>query len=282
MSEREPAGSIIERFRGTEWETPQAPPPRPPSRGRFPIVLVVGVLVLGIGLVTGIAFLSGQPPGRTGISGTPTRNPFVTPRVPDSIRVLELFWATVRDPDLSYHLEGSGEFQSEAFTTSFELSLEVVGDDYTGTVNTIGGTGFAEIIRLDGVVYARRTGEDWVSRRTSDAGLRQDPFMGLAGRRELVYDDEALEDGETHHRLVSTQFYAPSVARMLDLGAFRVSQPKTLTLELIVTDEGVPLRATFNLLVEGSAVDGLAPMEGHAEYAFTDVGVPVVVATPAP
>jgi hypothetical protein len=241
-------------------------------------MVIIGVAVGGIAILASTLGSSGNPRGEAQF----LPDDGITPRVPDSIRVLDAFWAVVRDRELTYHLEGTGDFQSDAFDTSFELSLDVAGDDYTGTVNTIGGTGFAEIIRLDGVVYARQSGQDWISRRTSDAGLRQDPFMGLGGRRELVYDGTLVEDGATYHRLVSTDFYAPSVARMLDLAAFHVSEPQTRTLEIIVTDEGVPLRATFNLQVEGSAVDGVAPIIGHAEYTFTDVGVPIVVSTPAP
>jgi hypothetical protein len=280
MSEREPPGSIIERFRGTEWESPAPTPAPPPRRGHGLIVLLVAILAIG-GLIVGVVtFLPGLPGNDA--PGSVTRNPDITPRVPDSIRVLEAFWSTVRDPDLTYHLEGTGEFRSDEFSTSFELSLDVDGDDFTGTVNTVGGSGLAEIIRLDGVVYARPDGQDWISRRTSDAGLRQDPFMGLDGRRELVYDERIVEGGVTLHRLITTEFYAPSVARMLDLAAFRVSQPMTRTLDLVVTDDGTPLRAIFTLFVEGSAVDGLEPIEGRADYAFTDVGLPVVVATPAP
>jgi hypothetical protein len=281
MSEREPPGSIIERFRGTEWAAPEPPPPPPPQRGRGGLTLALAVLVVG-GTVGAVLFLASNL-GSRGPGREPQFLPDdgITPRVPDSIRVLEAFWSTIRDPELTYHLEGTGEFRGD-FTTSFELSLDIAGDDFTGTVNTSGGTGFAEIIRLEGVVYARPTGQEWISRRTSDADLRQDPFMGLDGRRELVYDAAVAEDGATHHRLVSTSFYAPSVARMLDLGGFRTSRPTTRTLELLVTDAGVPLRATFTLVVEGSAVDGLAPMAGEAAYTFTNFGMPVVVATPAP
>jgi len=280
MSDREPPGSIIERFRGTEWESPPpAPMAPPPRRGGGLAVLLVAIVAIG-GLIVGVVavlprFQGGEP------TGPALRDPDITPRVPDSIRVLEAFWAVVRDPELTYHLEGIGSSHSEDFDSSFELSLDIAGDDFTGTVNTIGGSGFAEIIRLDHVVYIRQPGEDWILGRTNDAALRQDPFMGLTGRRELVYDERLIEDGLVLHRLVTTEWYAPSVERMLDLGAFRFPT-KVRSLELFVTDDGVPVRATFTCIVEGSLVDGIPHFEGTAEYTFSGVGEAVVIQTPSP
>lgn len=280
MSERQPAGSIIERFRGTEWETPPPAPPPRPSRGGGPlVVLVVAIVAIG-GLVFGVVVvLPGLlgPPAPTHV----VANPDVTPRVPDSIRVLEAFWEVARDPELSYHLEGSGSSHAEGFDASFELTLDVSGDDFTGTVNSIGGTGLAEYVRFDGVVYVRPEGGEWGGLRTSDAIFRQVPFMGLAGRRELVYEASFVEDGETLHRLVTTEFYAPSVERMLDVTLLPL-RPDTRALELIVTDEGVPVRATFTCLLEGSLVDGITRFEGTAEYEFSRFGEPVVIQTPNP
>jgi hypothetical protein len=280
MSEREPPGSIIERFRGTQWESPPpAPPPAPRGRGGALIVLLVAILAIG-GLFVGVVVIL---PGLLGSPG-PTHvvaNPDITPRVPDSIRVLDAFWALARDPNLSYHLEGSGSSQAEGFDASFELTLDIIGDDFTGTVNSIGGSGLAEYIRFDGVVYARPEGEEWLALRTSDAIFRQVPFMGLAGRRELAYDASLVEDGETLHRLVSSDFYAPSVERMLDVSLFEL-KPDTRALELIVTDDGVPVRATFTCIVNGSLVDGIPRFEGTAEYEFSAFGQSVVIQTPNP
>jgi hypothetical protein len=282
MNPREPAGSIIERFRGTEWGAPEPPPPPPPRRGRGALTLLVAILVIG-GAVGGVAILasmfepSNHPPG--GAQFLPDDG--ITPRVPDSIRVLDAFWRVARDPDLAYHLEGHGSAAAAGFDQSFELTLDVVGDDFSGTVNSIGGSGLADIIRLDGVIYARPTGKDWIIARTSDATLRQVPFMGLAGRRELEYDDAVVEGGETLHRLVTTKFYAPSVTRMLDLSTFGFS-PDIVALELFVTDDGAPVRATFTCLVEGSVADKIPHFEGTAEYEFSAVGEPVTIQTPAP
>jgi hypothetical protein len=280
MSEREPPGSIIERFRGTEWESPAPPPPpQPRQRGGALIVLLVAIVAIGslvVGVVVVLPGLLGEP--------APTHvvaNPDITARVPDSIRVLDRFWAVARDPELSYHLEGTGSSHAEGFDASFELSLDVVGDDFTGTVNSIGGAGLAEYIRFDGVVYVRPEGEEWGGLRTSDAIFRQVPFMGLAGRRELVYDDSLVEGGVMLHRLVTTESYTPSVERMLDVSLLPF-RPDTRSLELIVTDDGVPVRATFSCILEGSLVDGIPRFEGTAEYVFSDFGEAVVIQTPTP
>ncbi|HEX9549781.1 MAG TPA: hypothetical protein VF971_01665 [Candidatus Limnocylindrales bacterium] len=279
MSEREPPGSIIERFRGTEWESPPAaPPPPPPRRGGSVVVVVVAMLAIGV-LVGGIIVI----PGLLG-APAPTHvfaNPDVTPRVPDSIRVLEAFWKLARDPDLSYHLEGSGSSHADGFDASFELTLDVIGDDFTGTVNTIGGSGLAEYIRFDGVIYVRPEGGEWAGLRTGDAIFRQVPFMGIGGRRELAYSDRLVEDGMILHRLDSTEFYKPSVERMLDVSLLPL-RPDVRSIELIVTDEGVPVRATFTAVLEPSLIDGIPRFEGSADYLFSDFGQAVVIQTPNP
>jgi hypothetical protein len=105
--------------------------------------------------------------------------------------------------------------------------------------------------------------------------------MGLDGRRELVYDASLVDGGATLHRLVTTDFYAPSVERMLDVSLLPL-RPDSRALELIVTDEGVPVRATFTCLLEGSLVDGIPRFEGTAEYEFSRFGEPVVIQTPVP
>jgi hypothetical protein len=104
--------------------------------------------------------------------------------------------------------------------------------------------------------------------------------MGLEGRRELVYDGALEDGGRTLHRLTTTKFYAPSIERMLDLGGFTL-RPDTLRLVLLVTDAGVPVRATFTCIVDGSPVDGIPHFAGTAEYEFRAFGEPATIATPA-
>lgn len=280
LSDPKPYGSIIERFRGTEWEAPKPPPSPPPGR-RGPLAVLLLITIIAAGGIGFAIIRQGVAPQQNPSAG-PAR-PGVTPRVPDSIRILDAFWSTVRQSDLAYHLEGSGTAHAttptQTFDTSFELSLDVVGDEFSGRVNSIGGSGMAEITRVDGVVYARPQGGNWVYGRTSDSIVRQDPFAGLEGRRELGYDSAVVVDGGTLHRLSTTEFYAPSVGRMLDLASFNF-HANVVKLDLLVTDAGIPVSATFTCLVNGSLADGIPHFVGSAEYTYTKFGEPADIKAP--
>jgi hypothetical protein len=280
MSDQKPYGSIMDRYRGTEFETPVTPPPPPPSgpnRGRLTVLLVAVIAVLVGGTALAISLGAGRTPRAD--PGTLIRDPGITPRISDAARILNAFWTLARDPKLAYHLEAKGESHGGGIDEPFELSLDVVGDDFTGKVDTIGGSGKADLIRLDGVVYIRQVGKPWHFLVTNDPILRQVPFGGLEGESELAYDAPVRDGTATIHRLLTTAAYGPSVGRMLDLAKFAL-HPDTVTLELLVADDGTPLRATFTCIIKGGAVAGVAPFAGSASYAYTNFGTVVPIVAP--
>jgi hypothetical protein len=280
MSDQKPYGSIMDRFRGTEFETPVTPPPPPPrpSRGRVVVLLVAAIAISVGGFALAIALGAGRTPAAD--SGSIALHPGITARVSEASRVLDAFWTLARDPTLAYHLEATGESRGGGIDEPFELSLDVVGDDFTGTVNTIGGSGKADMVRLDGVVYVRQVGQPWHFLVTNDPILRQVPFGGLEGRSELAYDAPVQDGTATIHRLLTTATYDPSVGRMLDLAKFAL-HPDTVKLELFVADDGTPLRAAFTCILKGGAVAGVAPFAGSASYAYTKFGTVVPIVAPA-
>ncbi len=280
-----PYGSIIERYRGTQWQSPE--PLRPPLRPhREPPIVLIAVLLLVVGGLGAAVWLAqSRPPSGPDILPP---GPQVTARVPDSIRILDRFWSVVRAPDFSYHLEATTEAMSApsgsavpSIDRTFTLSLDVAGDDFQGTSGGGESGGVSDIVRVDGVVYVRPPGGDWIFVRTRFEPLRQVPFAGLEGRRELAYDAALTEGGQVRHRLVTTDFYAPSVARMLAIADFPL-HPDSVRLEVIVDDNGVPLRATFTCVVKESLVDAIPPFQGSATYVYTNVGEHVDVVAPVP
>jgi hypothetical protein len=274
--------SIVERFRGTEWDTRTQPVDpmllRRSSNRASQAIVVVGLAVL-LAAVGGGAFVLLQP-GSTPLSTEPS--PWAGPTEVDA-PVLAAFWKLVEPPTLSYHLESSGSMVYQRQTSTFTLSLDIAGDDFTGRLNEIGGAGRVTFVRHTGVLYLRVVGQkQWTTLETSDRARRESPFMGLDDHRELVSTGPFIEGGTRLYRLISTPLYRPSVERMLDLYLFQFPFPAVVpNLELIVTEAGVPVRATFTVTVAADVANAVPAFKGTSTFTFSKFGQVVKIAAPA-
>lgn len=274
--------SIIERFRGTEWDTRTQPVAVAQSRSsssRLPGAIVVVGLALLLAAVGGGAVVLLQP-GSTPLSSGPT--PWAGPTLVDA-PVLDAFWKLVEPPTLSYHLESSGSMAYQGQKSTFTLSLDIAGDDFTGRLNEIGGAGRVTFVRHTGVLYLRVVGQkQWTTLETSDRARREAPFMGLDDHRELISEGSFVEGGRTLYRLVSTPLYRPSVERMLDLYLFQFPFPAVVPkLELIVTEAGIPVRATFAVSVAADVANAVPAFKGTSTFMFAKFGQVVKITAPA-
>jgi len=200
--------------------------------------------------------------------------------------VTAAMWKLIGTSAVSYHLETSGTVVAKAadkrFAQKFTLAIDIAGDDYVGTLAFAGGKKYVWD-RFQGTVYARVAGTSkWSSTPTFDRAFRQSPFMGLDDQRELAYGGSFVEKGITLHRLVSTEAYRPSVARMLALARFDLPfLAVDVHLELIVTDEGVPVRATFSCKVAPDPEKGIIGFSGSAKFSYSKFGQgPKITAPP--
>jgi hypothetical protein len=225
------------------------------------------------------------PPGPASSTLAAGFTPSLAPPSPsptDSVigPLMAAFWNLIEDPRLSYHLAGSGKsvYQGQQLER-FTLDLDISGDDYAGRVDTIGGSGKARLVRVNGVVYVRPAGGNWVSRPTSDPGLRQAPFMGVATQSAVVYDSQLQQNGKTLYRLVSTATYQPSIARMLDLASFN-SPTDLVSLVLTVNANGVPQHASFRCAARGVDATGNPQFVGTADYDFSAFGTNYTISAP--
>jgi hypothetical protein len=274
------SGSIIERFRGTEWDGRQPPPPPTPrpssglSSGA--VTAIVGVLILMLAVGAG-AIIATRPATTTSalpsftipsIAPTPTKAP--------GADVMAATWAFISDTNLSYHLESTGSLSAKSsdlrFSQKYSLSLDVSADNYVGSV-TIAGRGKFVWDRFEGIIYVKQAGTKWEVTPTSDRSFRQQPLMAIDDPRELAYAGSFVENGKTLHRLVSTDAYRPSVARMFVLGFFEFPfEVVDLHMELVVTDKGVPIRATFTCKVVADPAHKIPAFSGTAKFTFTHYG----------
>jgi hypothetical protein len=253
--------------------------------------LELGVVLLIVATALGGVWLLTQPRRSTATAGpsgspdvasavaSPRSTPAPTPRaIPDDIRIIDAFFERIDDPKLSYHLSARGSVVGSFIRQRFTLELNVKGDDYAGRVNTIGGSGKARLVRKKGVVYAKPAGDRWHKRRTDSPVLRQVPFMAVDGRNDIEYVRSFKEGGRTLHRLVTTKYYQPNVARLLDLSRFS-AVPDVLKVTFVVTDTGRPLRASVRV-EKGKRGKGQQYVVGKATYRFTKWGADFTIKKP--
>lgn len=238
------------------------------GRRRTALVLVCLVALVGAGCNSNISEertpppVSTATPTQTAALATPT--PTATP-TPDS-RLVAL-WALISDPALSYHLSGTGVSKVRgARFERFTLELDISGDDYAGTVNSIGSSGKARLVRKDGVMYAKPAGTSkWTARRLTDSVVEFVPFLDISAQQDLQADGVQQKAKRTLYKYVSTPQYRPDVAHMMDLSSFSATCD-VLQLELLVTDAAVPVSAHFECHVGNGTYDGTS------DYTFTEFG----------
>jgi hypothetical protein len=242
---------------------------------------------LTIGLVIGavLACNSGN------LGSPPTTNPARSPTIATSRPVavqpsvnptptrdtrLESLWVLISDPGLSYHLSGTGVNKNNGSVFErFILDLDVSGDNYAGQVNSIGSSGKAQLVRHDGVMYARPARGSWVARRVpSDSVLQFVPFLDIRARDDLRADGVEQGGGrQTLYRYVSTSQYRPDIAHMMDLSRFS-GRCDVLQLELLVTDTAVPDNAHFECQINNDVYSGVS------DYKFTAFGKAFAIKAP--
>ena len=275
----DPRGSIIERFRGTEWDAqanqpPPPPPPRATSVSRSFVLTVGGVALLLIVAISALVVLH---------PGTPTPTAFVppsvrpTPTAAPGADVLARVWGVVSDASLSYHVESAGKLSAKSgdqrFSQQYTLALDVSDDNYAGTIAIVDRGRFV-LDRFDGTIYIRKAGTTkWEVTPNSNRDYRQQPLMAIDDPRELTYVNSFVEKGVLFHRFTGNEAYRPSVARMFVLGIFDFPfETLDLHMELVVTNDGVPVRASFSCRVAADPTHGIPSFSGSATFTFSKFG----------
>lgn len=278
QSDPETVGSIIDRFKGTEWDSSPPDLPIMPRRSSGPTarpLIVAGLVLL---LASGAGAIVVLAPGAFA-GPSPTPGTFAPPptKAPGA-DVIAAMWKLVGNAEVSYHLVATGtdvvKGGDQRFTQKYTLSLDVAGDDYVGTM-AIAGDHTYVWDRFEGTIYIRVAGTSkWLLKTaTFSRTFRQTPFMALEDQRALEYVGPIVEGGVTRHRFASTDLYRPSVARMLGLTLFEFPfeavDPK---LDLVVSDTGVPVRATFSCKVAADPEHGIPSFSGSAQFTFSKFG----------
>jgi hypothetical protein len=299
--------SYGEKYRGTPWGRPEPPPPPPtPSRGPrvVAIVAVVAIAVAGVGLVALATAPSRSGPGPNGTptspaadrpsSLSPAASPTPTPTADPGQAVLARFWTLVSAPEATYQMTVKGRTTLDRKTyETFSDTFVVVGDDYSGTVRSDGPGPLlagvqpseirsATVARKDGVVYLKEAGKHRTARRSSDRSDRWTPFLYLQLPAWIDYLKPVTVNGRHLHLLRTNTFYRPDIARMLQVRRFN-GVPDTMTLDVWVTEAGVPVSATFTEhLVAYDEAGKRHVFDGRTDFVFSRFGAKLAVRVPKP
>ena len=277
---------------------PSAPPPsnRPLTAAAAAIVAIfvagAALVVLAVGPDAGpSANRATLPPAGLASSG-PAASPTPTPTVDPGVAIKSGFWALVSAPDATYRLAAKGRstFDGKTYET-FTDSVDVAGDTYSGTtrrtargplLNAIQPSRIksATIARLDGVVWLKEAGKHRTSRRSSARSDRMTPFLYLDLAAEIDYIKPVTVNGRHLHLLRTNKYYRPDIARLLDLARFNVV-PNQMALDLWVTDDGVPVKATFTVAVNGSDQIGRRhTFRAQTDFTFSKFGAKLAIRVP--
>ena len=289
---------------GTEWGRPGPPAPLTPPSNRplaAATVALVTIVMAGSALVALAVAPNGAgpsanrpslPPPGAASSGPSAASPSPTPTPDPGVAIKAAFWAQVSAPDASYHVsvKGRSVFDGKTYET-FSESIDVVGDEYSGTIrrtapgpllNAIQPSRIklATIARKAGVVWLKEAGKHRTSRRSSARSDRMTPFMFLDLVAEVDYVKPVTINGRHLHLLRTNRYYRPDIARMLDLARFNVV-PDAMALDLYVTDDGVPVKATFTVALSGNDQIGRRhTFYAQTDFTFSKVGTKLAIRVP--
>ncbi len=294
--------SYAEKYRGTPFGRPELPPP-PPNASRTPLVVAIVAVIAIVAAGAGIVFLAMAPgttslvPGPAGLpsptpGGSPALRSTPTPTADPGAAVMVSFWTRISAPNLSYRLSAKGKTTFDRTTfESFTETYAVAGDEYSGTIRSH-NRGLllqgiqpsritaATVARKGGIVYLKETGKHRTARRSSDRSDRLTPFLYLQLPGWIDYVKPVTVKGRHLHLLRTNAFYRPDIARLLDLSKFD-GIPDSMTLEVLVTTDGIPLSATFTEHLVGTDQFGKSHVfNGRTDFTFSKVGAGFTITVP--
>lgn len=285
MSDERDAWSYSERY---ATPPPEPPPPPPATSGSMtgPVLALIGVGLLVAAVVAGLLLRGPTAPAVTTATATPgaTVTPVASRATPDADDLaLQRFWTLIADPKLSYHLEttGGGLIGSTAYT--FRESLDVSGDDWKGSEQAH-GSGYvsgAQLVVLDTVVWLKVPGGTWHKNIEHDPYFRSRPLLDLGSDRDLALTGTVVKGGKTLYDLKSTTNYQPYPGRLIGFISMGI-RVDTLDLDILVTDQGVPVQATVHILAGGLDEKGKPVVDAKATRMFTKVGATFTITAPKP
>lgn len=289
--------SYAERYRGTEWGSPEPAPdiaPAEASRRRGGRLLVrIGVLLLLGSAVAGAALaatggldgiLPGSPAasgGTGGASARPTTDPAT------AAGAIDAFLAVTGDPKLTYAVRITVDVTSGGQAASIVAIGKVAGQDSDLQMNMTSsesGVAFGGRVIVKGTsAWVQLDGQKTWVKGSLKAGEMVDTnvFAGIDEPADVVYVDRGMRRGSTTDHLVTTPGWKPATEASLAGTGLRID---SATMDIWVLPDGRPREARLvaQLSAGGLGQTGIGAQTGtlEATYVFDDVGERITIKAP--
>jgi hypothetical protein len=279
---------FVERYAATPFDTPAPARPEPVPRSGPSLLVGAGVAFVVVALVFGALFFAGAfgsgpvPTSEAVVARTPSPTP--APTLPASIsRTLAQF----ADPRFNAHVYVSTRVtvspqivnSNQTSTLFSSLDATVEAGNEAGTV-TIGGVATDFTLISNQLSLRSATGHYAPAARIAPYYLLL-PVFDLTDAKMLQYvGDTTSDSGQTLNHLVSTPWWTPDKSKLAILDVSTLPEKiEKVSLDLYVTSDGTPVKATFNAWTDASNGDHLVQIV--TTYSFAGVGTsgPIVAPT---
>lgn len=282
----------------------QAPaaPGRPPARrpGTARGIAVLGELVEGVPrrvllpggalavlVVAALVFLLvNRPSSSTAVrqSASPTAPP------PSHNAVINAFFREVRDPKATFAVLVKGTVEVARSGTRGVATIDgdflVAGGDFSGSLS-VAGTGVTpfrgSVVQIGPDGWGRlSTSSTWTHSGVPAQAESANPFQWISTVDEVQYfalgGDLA---GQRTHRLVTTKWLSGTQYDQLMLNL--INPQRDSRMEVVTTDQGVPLTATYTISLTGTLPGGAGSLSvnGTVDYTFSRWGEPITIQPPS-
>jgi hypothetical protein len=195
----------------------------------------------------------------------PRQLPIRLPKEPTPQRVIDAFLDLVRDPALTYHLDGAGRWVRGDLEILVASSMERAGPDQYVQVAHDSNTDVEGILR-DGAAFVRQGGGGWLP--VDPSFMRHLDNLSSA----VVIGDLGPEQDASGYRLVIDGGFDTFPLEMAGAGG----SPLNVT-EIVIDETGRPLTLSFHRwsILSMNGQDDAA--EGYVAYTFTQVGEPIAI-----
>jgi hypothetical protein len=246
-------------------------------------LILVGLIVGMLGACGGSAQVAPTASPTASPTTTPTPSSSTSPSTsagpnPDAGAALDAFRAFVQT-EQAFHIAGDLLMSVGDLTFQAAIVSDVAHGDEKGQID-LRGPGVSirmAIVLLDGTVYLRLANRDW---QTVPAGnVFSNPLSGLAVEGLKPIDIVDVGGVKTHHlRVENPEGLNGQTLTGNTLNELTVTSS---SLDVYVTNDGVPLTAIVEFAGTGSFGGDRGPVTARIRYDFSNFGQDVPIVAPA-